>query len=186
MFFIIKHRENIFFVKSLVIVPSHCPQPFRGICVWPLMCGNQSRWQGGFQSFLGLDMGVVSLEDRGITSPETWFLFCRLRLHVTRMFCSHRSVFTRKKIHPLNHFLSLLLILGQCRGFQFSVVFQPTKQTEADKQSCLRMAGRRFLTLTLNINAMFCALRTLPGIPPGGAFYTIQWGHCLLFPSCPW
>lgn len=54
-------------------------------------------------------------------------MFCRPRLHFKRTLYSHRSVFTKKKkkkILTLNHFLFLLLILGQNSAFQFSVASQ--------------------------------------------------------------
>lgn len=88
----------------------------------------------------------------------------------------------KNKILTLNHFLFLLLILGQNSVFKFSTASQSTQQIKAGKQSCSREVGEGFLTPALDARFPFSESHRCPS--PGGAIYELQ-GDGIVLSSLP-
>lgn len=103
---------------------------------------------------------------------------------VTKGDCIHTGLclLKKKKILTLNHFLFLLLILGQNSVFKFSIASQSTQQIKAGKQSCSREVGEGFLTPALDARFPFSESHRCSS--PGGAIYELQ-GDGIVLSSLP-
>ena len=88
----------------------------------------------------------------------------------------------KKKILTLNHFLFLLLILGQNSVFKFSIASQSTPQIKAGKQSWSREVGEGFPTPALEPRLPSSESHRCPS--PGGAVYELQ-GDGIVLSSLP-